>query len=531
MRKRIIALVLAACLLLTGCNGAEMLAKVRARNRGLVKFGDIAYEHVQEKELADVLEKACQTAKTSDNMDEVLDQVWEVYDLYDWIYTMYSLTEIYYSRDLTSVDWADEHDYCMDMTNSAEEALDTLYRALAVCPCREELESEYFGEGFFDRFEGESVWDETFRDYMTRETQLEGQYYTLSARFMEEEEPTADSEVVQEMQELFVEMIALRQEIADYAGYDSYPEFAYDWYFYRDYTPEQAQTLAADICEYLVPLYWETESFWDEELEDFTTAQMVDYTRRTAKNMGGAVLESFAAMESYDLYDVEYSDKKYDSSFAVYLQSYGEPFLFVNPMGTEYDALTMAHEFGHFCNDYVSYGSTTSIDVAEVFSQGMEYLSLCYGEPSDMILRMKLEDCLNCYVDQAAYSAFEHEVYDLRGEELTVDNVAALFNKICTRFGPGDGEDSQVEGWEYVDVSHFFTDPMYIISYVVSNDAAFQFYQKELETPGSGLSMYMDSLDTQAGTVDELAEEAGLESPFLAGRMEKTARVLEQFLG
>ena len=34
---------------------------------------------------------------------------------------------------------------------------------------------------------------------------------------------------------------------------------------------------------------------------------------------------------------------------------------------------------------------------------------------------------------------------------------------------------------DFVVIGHFYTDPMYIISYVVSNDAAFQLYQMELE--------------------------------------------------
>mgnify|MGYP002510720388 CR=1 FL=1 len=37
------------------------------------------------------------------------------------------------------------------------------------------------------------------------------------------------------------EAVQLRQEMAAYLGYGSYPEFAYDFYYYRDYTPQQAQ--------------------------------------------------------------------------------------------------------------------------------------------------------------------------------------------------------------------------------------------------------------------------------------------------
>ena len=65
-----------------------------------------------------------------------------------------------------------------------------------------------------------------------------------------------------------------------------------------------------------------------------------------------------------------------------------------------------------------------------------------------------------------------------------------------------------------VTVPHFYSNPLYIISYVVSNDAALQIYQQELETPGAGLATYQQSLATEQEYFLAFLEEAGLESPF-----------------
>ena len=58
-----------------------------------------------------------------------------------------------------------------------------------------------------------------------------------------------------QMSQLFVELVTLRKRIAEEAGFNSYPEFAYDFYYGRDYTPQQAQVLLDEISTELVPLY------------------------------------------------------------------------------------------------------------------------------------------------------------------------------------------------------------------------------------------------------------------------------------
>ena len=79
---------------------------------------------------------------------------------------------------------------------------------------------------------------------------------------------------------------------------------------------------------------------------------------------------------------------------------------------------------------------------------------------------------------------------------------------------------------DFVYITHFFTSPLYIISYVVSNDAAFQLYQQEKEASGEGLQLYVDSLDTEQTTFLAFVNEAGLESPFTAGHMEAVREIL-----
>ena len=139
-----------------------------------------------------------------------------------------------------------------------------------------------------------------------------------------------------------------------------------------------------------------------------------------ARAMGGEILQAYEEMTARDLYDITPSRNKYAGSFEVYLTDYQAPFVFLNPYEDLSDLLSFAHEFGHFTNDYLVGGSYVTTDVAELLSQGMEYMSLCYAEGPDsgtleMVRQLKLADALSVYVEQAAFYCFEREAYQLTG--------------------------------------------------------------------------------------------------------------------
>ena len=64
---------------------------------------------------------------------------------------------------------------------------------------------------------------------------------------------------------------------------------------------------------------------------------------------------------------------------------------------------------------------------------------------------------------------------------------------------------------------------------MVSNDAAVQLYQQELDTPGAGRDTFQRSLATEQEYFLAFLEEAGLESPF--NRMEDVKTFLTDRLG
>ena len=521
IKFKLIALILVVAMLFSGCaldfiGYFNQLANVFRP----VTFENMTYTRPDPALLEDAL-STCLTSAGGKNLDRLLSDISSFNSICSRFQTHYYLAYIHYSIDTTDAYWAEEYNYCSRFSPTIQASVDELMYALADSPLREKLEAdEYFGAGYFDQYEGESLWTDEFMDLKNQETELINQYYALSSA-------TQTDYTTLQMEQLYVALVQVRQEMATEAGYDSYAAFAYDFTYNRDYTPAQANALVSDIRKELVELYKSVAGsrLWfgmttSSEEETFS------YVQSMSQSMGGMVQSAFSAMEYGGLYHISYGENKINASYTTYLPDYQVPFVFMNPTMTSYDHLTFAHEFGHFCNYYATGGANGSVDVAEVFSQGLELLSTFYADGGKEIEQIKLADALGSYIDQSFLSDFENRVYQQNPQDLTIEKVRQLYSQTAKDFGL----DGAVAPNGYIIIPHLFTSPMYVISYVVSQDAAMQFYQLEKEKSGEGLSRYEENLaSTQSGYLAFL-QEAKLESPFTEGHVAQLRKVFENAL-
>ena len=483
---RLLALLL-CCALLSGC--IPLSGNQELKEMGLTAYSDMIYIRPDMEKLEQSLDKALEAAAGTD-FAAIIQSIYDFYDIYDLFYTQYSLADLRYSADLTDTHWQEETDFCAANSPRVDAMLEELYYALAQSPCLEQLEGEdYFGPGYFDSYQGENNWDAEFTALLETQSELTSRYYELSSAGAQYEEESEEyyQAVYEDMVNLLIELVKVRHDISEYWGYEDYNAF-----------------------------------------QETTQEDTYKYVALMAKKMGGIVDEAFYAMNVCGLHDIGYGENKYPSSFEVYLTTYNLPFVFMSPTMTTYDYLVFAHEFGHFCCDYAAYGSYAGMDVLEIFSQGMEYLSLCYGDGPEYLTRMKMADSLCLYVEQAAYAEFEMALYDLPEEELTSDAIRKLYRQVAESYGfDSVGFDDR----EFVAITHYFTSPLYVLSYVVSNDAALQLYQMEKESIGSGLSCLEENLATQEYYFLSFLDSAGLTSPFAEGRLQSVRKLFEEILG
>lgn len=521
-----------------------------------VPFADMKYVRPDVDKLCDGFHGVQDMVESGSSAQEVLDAYDPVYGDYIRFNTMGSLAYIHYTLDLNDTFYDEENQWCEEHSPVVEQALEKCYIAMAKSPIRSELETLEFGDGFFLYYDENEVYsNDRVVELMQQESDLQTQYMALQSdmtitwkgeeRLVEElldsDLAYADLLSVYKLYydkynplaaELYIKMIRVRKQIAEELDYPSYADFAYSFYYDRDYTPAQVSQYTADVARELSSYYYAAVYNSFDKAMDMDSVMAL--LKQTADSFGGEFAASYSFMEQYGLFDVTSSTSKMPGSYMTYLTAYEAPFMYVSPTGKIDDFLTASHEFGHFVDGYVNCNGTSSIDCNEIFSQGLEYLSLSRAElkSSDRhsLTVAKVSDAILTFLGQACYAEFEQRVYAEPTETLTAEKINEIFLECNEEFG------MSMTGLEYViapgwiDIQHFFIAPFYVISYCISNDAALQIYQAEL-ADGSGLATYRTLMSLSSGnTILALLREAGLTSPFEKGRMAELADFFNQQL-
>ena len=542
-----------------GLIGEETSSGLRAEDGAdIPRFADMDYVRPDTGTLEAAVEAAEAALDAGTALDAVTALLDECYaDYYDFS-TMYTLAEIRYLRDLTDEYYGAEYSWCGENWSVVQQLMERLYTACAVSGIADELEREYFWEGFTaDYGDGSAqMYTERAVALMQRESELLNAYYDLTARPQivldgetvdyedylagadGEEYTRAVNEYYRQYNdrfaEVYIELIKTRRALAGEMGYASYEAMQYAS-FERSYTPAEAAEYVAGVRETLAPLYQELMSLDPGEsivYSYMSERRLLNTVGAAAESIGGDVQEAFDFMRAHGLYSLEQSDTKAAMSFTTYLDSYDAPFLFISPYCDTEDILTLAHEFGHFLDSYYNYNAYESLDLSECFSQSMEYIVMgrladaLDEEELSMLRRIKLVSTLDTYVMQSSFAEFESRVYALSDDELTAETINAISLDTAKEFGYYDGVSEDYYAMSWADITHFFESPFYVISYVVSGDAAQQIYALECAQPGAGLAKYLEMLPRGEASLTDALAAAGLESPFAPGRLDKVERQL-----
>lgn len=555
-----------ALLLLCSCGGKWTTSQKPSEEAELFEdFDSIAYvrpELESFENAAAQLEEALGRLSLPSTISKLIEECYACYYHYD---TMYTLANIRSCQDVTDEYYAEELNWCSENYPLIQQMMDNMYALCAQSRYASLLEQFYFWDGFVEEYSRSgdgSGYPEELYSLFQQENRLLAQYRALVAdpqieldgqsfSFEEYILTAGDQEYIRALAayyeqyneglcNIYIELIKLRNAQAELLGYDSYEQMQYAYTFERDYTPQQVAGYFADIRQYLAPYYrqlLDENIYGSIEWGYLPEQQLHDILAAAAARMGGDIADSFDYMDSHELYDIGFDYRKANTSFQTYLADYEAPFLFLDPYGDNSDILSFAHEFGHYTDAYVNYNAYETTDLAESFSQAMEYLTLFYlgeeldAESREELMRIKALDTLAMYCQQAALAEFESRVYALPEEELSCEAVNALYLSIALDYGVLDdwASDTDAKGW--IDVPHLFESPFYVVSYPVTNDVAMQIYALEEECTGRGLEKYMEMLPRESETLMPAIEAAGLQSPLAPGRIQQALACMQQILG
>ncbi len=527
-----------------------------------VKFEEIVYKRPDfESIINDFRTVISLIEENSISYEEQIKKIEELEDGYDNILTMYSLANIYNSKDTSEEFWNTEYSFVSENYPAFAGAIEDLYVAAANSPHAEKFENDYFGSGLIEEYkDGGSLTDNMIKLWADEEA-LEAKYSSISTSTVKvtykNEEDTVDnilsgylnkygenskeylaaySACMQEYQAksddmcrvIFIDLMKIRRLIADELGYQSYKTYAYESYG-RDYSEAAISSFLDDIAEYAVPVYqmlsfFVFDSYFSTTLpSDITLDNVINNSYDAISKVDDELADIYNYMLLFELFDIELSEvNRLDGAFTSYLNSYEAPFIFISAYGDITDYSTLMHEFGHFADAYINSNSSTSIDQSEISSQGLEYLMLLYlsntltVKDSKYLTYSMLSGALETLIYQGFYARIEELIYALPYDDITEKNLNAAVVAAAKDFGLNE---EYVNDISVAFIPHLFIYPFYVQSYCTSVIPALELYFMEIDEAGSGFEAYKKIINRTEADLDfvETVESAGLTSPFAEG--------------
>lgn len=562
MRKKLTAILAAFFALLILCGSTLPDGWYREDGSDVIlRFADMPYERPDAGQFRAMADSVTRALKDGAGYRKTVALLEALFTRYYSANTMFTIADIHSYRDLTDEFWADEYDACLSALTEIEDIMEDVYLACGASPYGERLARDFFGEGFLEEYgeDAEEMLSDGYVGLLEQENALLSEYRDLIAdptvMVRGREVPLSDAlyDVWSDrdydallnayyekynplLGELYIRLMDVRKAQAKELGYGSYAEMMYDIGFDRDFSIEQGRAFIESIKKWVLPVYTRRmdEERQAELMEGYVPEEMLLGVLETVSHgLGGEIAQAYDFMRRNELCDLSMSDVKAEISFQTYLDDYDAPYLFVYPYGDREDIITVTHEFGHYAEAYISCGWYRSMDLAEVYSQAMQFLSIkplegVLGARDTAVLRLlNLYDALDTLVWQTVYAEFEERAFQT--EDPTVEKLNALMEEISLEYGLTKEE---AEGFapQWVDVTHFFEQPFYVISYPVSACCALEIYEKEL-TDGSGIDTYLHLAGSEAIGLLEATEEVGLHNPLSDARVQEVASLLDRLLG
>lgn len=370
---------------------------------------------------------------------------------------------------------------------------------------------------------------------------------------------------VKRLDDLFDALIAIRQEIAQNAGFDNFRDYKFAALGRFDYSPSDCFDFHQAIQEEIVPL---VESFdlerkeklqldsykpWDTAvdtdgrppLKPFNDgADLIDKSIRCLERLKPYYGQCLSIMKAMKHLDLESKEGKAPGGFNYPLYEIGVPFIYMNAVGSQRDLVTMVHEGGHAIHSFLSrdlplceFKSTPS-EVAELASMSMELLSMDawdeFYSDDDELKRAKTEQMhkvLEGLPWIAAIDKFQHWIYTTQH---TADERREQWVSIMSQFGSSvvdwqGQEDALNNLWQKQ--LHLYEVPFYYIEYGMAQLGAIAMWRSFKQTGPSALDAYDKALKLgYTKSINEIYQTAGIEFSFTSGYVKELAGFIKSQL-
>ena len=378
-------------------------------------------------------------------------------------------------------------------------------------------------------------------------------YNKIQSRRLEDEKALDD---------LFNELIELRQKIAHNAGFQNYRDYMFAAMGRFDYTATDCYNFHDAIEQEIVPIITSFEKkrkeklgyvnykAWDTKvdveglsaLKPFEGGkQLTDLTVECFKRLKPYFGECITIMQEMKHLDLESKEGKAPGGFMYPLYEIGVPFIYMNAVGSQRDLVTMVHEGGHAIHSFLSRNleltefKSTPSEVAELASMSMELLSMkhwdvFYSDENELKRAKKeqLEKALEGLPWIAAIDKFQHWIYTNKHsseerKQKWIEIDQDLGNQVINWEGQ---ENSHAIMWQRQ--LHLYEVPFYYIEYGMAQLGAIAIWREFILKGEEALDNYIEALKLgYTKSISKIYETAGIKFDFSASYVRELAEFIK----
>ena len=412
--------------------------------------------------------------------DEIMERTQSLGDLYGDLEVWYGILSWDYSRDPST--YSVQFMECSSVVNSFDMTLNDVVQRGLDGPNADDVEAAVitvFGQMKFESMSSSATDIPELAELSERELELCDMFYTTPS--------TPDN-----MAAIFLELIDVRNRIAELQGYENYSEYGFTMKNCRDFGPDDVAGFMDAVADRVVPLYYSYfDTYQPPEYDYGCPQQLFNDVSQFFHSISEEFGRLYDCMVENDLIDFDdlptkpintytwgnlYSDTRY-----AYICAY--------PYGGFLDVRGLVHEFGHAANYCMNPTKDWDYDISESQSQGLEALfaldpQMLDGQ-TEAVRSDVLSNLLANMIMASCFTEFELRAY-AEGPD-TQEDLEALYAEVVSKYG--------TEGWSpWYYHSQLFDNPFYLMSYGVSAFNALDIFITGLEDRDAALDEYMSIL-------------------------------------
>ena len=515
--KTFLSLILAFALALTGTFALTGCGDKKNPSADVSKgIAGIEYYHYDPADFKSMCNELEELAAGNDAA-AVISQYDKLYEEYLELDTLYSVIYVMYSTDVTNDYYSKEQIYAYDNLQKCNDRLCEVCRKITEGPCADKFR-EHVGKDAFAAFAEYRVLSKREKDLMKQEKELVDDYYDAIEKAEDATYPykgvdwTFDMISSEKGNELaysdydgyveiydgllkmandsagpiYLDLVDIRTELANLAGYDNYAAYADEEEYCRDYSEADIDQLHSDVKkvskEYFDNYYSSYSDDGGKALPKMSTKKLLKTLQKYSNLIDDMTAESVQQMLDENLFTIGDEKNRQDGAFTTYISKANCPFISMTLDGQR-DFIVLSHEFGHFVefnNEKTSNVLTDSdnLDLAEIASNGLQglmtnYYDEIYKGSAEKAKKDAVGELLQNVIDGCVEDEFQRGVYE--NPDMSLDEINKLYSETYAKYNTWAEGDP---GYSWVFVSHNFEAPMYYISYTVSALAALQIWNQ-----------------------------------------------------